>query len=285
MNKILKGQDSMVLPRRTIVQSIIADGPQTYTDGYGVTRTMYEPNIITGLRSLYHSINGDQTLSDEAYREKHGFSKPLAGAGLLDLLGPGEAAKLAELGETLLKGERAARQVKEAASLKRAQKTQDAISTATEAHVGKSGRVHFKKQTYGSGVYEPVRSSGNPVKIEKAAEAEDTKSVVESLQDELTNAIISRNEASVRGATTFSRALTNRIEEIKELLREHNWFKKQGGIISAKSGIHIKKANRGKFTDYCGGKVTQECIQRGKHSSNPAVRKRATFAANSRKWG
>ena len=53
--------------------------------------------------------------------------------------------------------------------------------------------------------------------------------------------------------------------------------------MSAKSGIHIKKANRGKFTDYCGGKVTSECIARGKASSNPAIRKRATFAANSRK--
>lgn len=53
-----------------------------------------------------------------------------------------------------------------------------------------------------------------------------------------------------------------------------------------KSGgtIHIKKKNKGKFTDYCGGKVTDECIQRGKHSSNPAVRKRATFAQNARKW-
>ena len=50
------------------------------------------------------------------------------------------------------------------------------------------------------------------------------------------------------------------------------------------SGIHIKKKNRGKFTDYCGGKVTEECIQRGKHSSNPTTRKRATFAANARKW-
>lgn len=53
----------------------------------------------------------------------------------------------------------------------------------------------------------------------------------------------------------------------------------------AKGGkIHIKKANRGKFTKYCGGKVTSECIARGKRSSNPAVRKRATFAANARKW-
>ena len=47
--------------------------------------------------------------------------------------------------------------------------------------------------------------------------------------------------------------------------------------------IHIKKENRGKFTDYCGGKVTSECIQRGKNSSDPKIRKRATFAANARK--
>ena len=48
------------------------------------------------------------------------------------------------------------------------------------------------------------------------------------------------------------------------------------------SGIHIKKENRGKFTDYCGGKVTSECIAKGKRSSNPAIRKRATFADNAR---
>lgn len=48
--------------------------------------------------------------------------------------------------------------------------------------------------------------------------------------------------------------------------------------------VHIKKENRGKFTDYCGGKVTSECIARGKASPNPAIRKRATFAANARKW-
>lgn len=48
--------------------------------------------------------------------------------------------------------------------------------------------------------------------------------------------------------------------------------------------IHIKKANRGKFTKYCGGKVTSECIAKGKRSSDPAVRKRAAFAANARKW-
>ncbi|MBO4784148.1 MAG: hypothetical protein J5521_05330 [Lachnospiraceae bacterium] len=66
-----------------------------------------------------------------------------------------------------------------------------------------------------------------------------------------------------------------RIEELKNIILS---FKKGG------SGIHIKKANRGKFTEYCGGKVTSECIARGKASSNPAIRKRATFAANARKW-
>lgn len=50
------------------------------------------------------------------------------------------------------------------------------------------------------------------------------------------------------------------------------------------SGIHIKKKNRGKFTEYCGGEVTDECIQRAKKSKNPTLRKRATFAANSRRW-
>lgn len=49
-------------------------------------------------------------------------------------------------------------------------------------------------------------------------------------------------------------------------------------------GIHIKKKNKGKFTEYCGGKVTEACIRKGKNSSNPTTRKRATFAQNARNW-
>jgi hypothetical protein len=48
------------------------------------------------------------------------------------------------------------------------------------------------------------------------------------------------------------------------------------------SGIHIKKKNRGSFTRWCGGNVTEECIRRGKASSNPRIRKKATFADNAR---
>lgn len=48
--------------------------------------------------------------------------------------------------------------------------------------------------------------------------------------------------------------------------------------------IKIKPSQKGSFTRYCGGNVTNECIQRGKNSPDPKIRKKATFAANSRKW-
>lgn len=50
------------------------------------------------------------------------------------------------------------------------------------------------------------------------------------------------------------------------------------------STIYIKKSNKGKFTSYCGGKVTEDCIQKGKNSPSAKIRKQATFAANARKW-
>jgi hypothetical protein len=67
------------------------------------------------------------------------------------------------------------------------------------------------------------------------------------------------------------------------LSQRHNF---NNSDVRYKSGgsIHIKKKNKGKFTDYCGGKVTEECIRKGKNSSNPTTRKRANFAANARKW-
>lgn len=50
------------------------------------------------------------------------------------------------------------------------------------------------------------------------------------------------------------------------------------------SGIHIKEKNKGSFTRWCEGNVTEECIRRGKNSPNPKIRKKATFAQNSRRW-
>ena len=48
--------------------------------------------------------------------------------------------------------------------------------------------------------------------------------------------------------------------------------------------IHIKESQKGSFTKYCNGNVTEECIRRGKNSPDPRIRKKATFAANSRTW-
>ena len=61
-------------------------------------------------------------------------------------------------------------------------------------------------------------------------------------------------------------------------------FADKYNILKGKSGIKIKPENKGKFTRYCGGNVTQECINRGKSSSNPVIRKRAVFAENARKF-
>ncbi len=59
---------------------------------------------------------------------------------------------------------------------------------------------------------------------------------------------------------------------------------KESILYFKNGGIHIKKKNRGKFTDYCGGKVTQSCINRAKSSGNSTLKKRAVFAENARKW-
>lgn len=79
--------------------------------------------------------------------------------------------------------------------------------------------------------------------------------------------------------SNFNQSFAQRIfqQEPEQTVQAAN-IAKDGG------GIHIKKKNRGKFTEYCGGKVTEECIRRGKNSSNPTTRKRAIFAANARHW-
>ena len=53
-------------------------------------------------------------------------------------------------------------------------------------------------------------------------------------------------------------------------------------VLANGSGIHIKKENRGKFTETKKrtGKTTEELT----HSKNPLTRKRAIFAQNSRKF-
>jgi len=55
-----------------------------------------------------------------------------------------------------------------------------------------------------------------------------------------------------------------------------------------KSGIYIKKKNRGKLRAATGTKKGQKIpvstLRRLKKSKNPKTRRRATFALNARKW-
>lgn len=61
-------------------------------------------------------------------------------------------------------------------------------------------------------------------------------------------------------------------------LRNLTEYLKKGG------GIHIKEKNKGTFTKYCKGKVTQDCIDKAKKSGNKKLIKKAVFAENARKW-
>jgi len=55
-----------------------------------------------------------------------------------------------------------------------------------------------------------------------------------------------------------------------------------------KSGIYIKKANRGKLRKTAGtkkgNKIPVSKLRALKKSKNPKTRRRATFALNARKW-
>ncbi len=74
--------------------------------------------------------------------------------------------------------------------------------------------------------------------------------------------------------------LLNQMSNVSEdtLAYQYISYLKKGG------GIYIKKKNRGSFTRWCGGTVTEECIRKGKNSRNPKIRKKATFAENARSW-
>jgi hypothetical protein len=55
-----------------------------------------------------------------------------------------------------------------------------------------------------------------------------------------------------------------------------------------KSGIKIKPSKVGTFTAWCKrngfASVTSACIAKGKKAKSGAIRKKATFAGNARRW-
>ena len=81
-------------------------------------------------------------------------------------------------------------------------------------------------------------------------------------------------------------SMINRYSEKKFQFVPNSFSNFDEGLPLYKKGgeIKIKKKNVGSFTRYCGGNVTSECIRKGKNSPDPKIRKKATFAANARKW-
>lgn len=133
---------------------------------------------------------------------------------------------------------------------------------------------------------------------------------IDQLQQKLTNSNISKEEAANiqknldvekywlnvenRNLIESTESYNNAMKKLRELLTKYPTFTGVAaigagyGITKHKNGgkmkIHIKKKNRGKFTSYCGGKVTQSCIDKAKASGNAKLVKRAIFAENSRHW-
>lgn len=133
---------------------------------------------------------------------------------------------------------------------------------------------------------------------------------IDQLQQKLTNSNISKEEAANiqknldvekywlnvenKHLIESTESYNNAMSKLRELLTKYPIFTGAAavgaryGMTKHKNGgkmkIHIKKKNRGKFTSYCGGKVTQSCIDKAKASGNAKLVKRAIFAENSRHW-
>lgn len=104
---------------------------------------------------------------------------------------------------------------------------------------------------------------------------------------EINGELIDFTHPSHRRSEAINSAIERR-DTVRMTPKQAKWFTenyKQYYPSFKKGGrIYIKKKNRGSFTRWCKGKVTAECIRRGKNSSNPAIRKKATFAQNARRW-
>jgi hypothetical protein len=59
-------------------------------------------------------------------------------------------------------------------------------------------------------------------------------------------------------------------------------------VMAGRSGIKIKKSNKGKLRKSLGAKkgkkIPASKLKKAANSSNPTTRKRAQFALNARKW-
>ena len=162
---------------------------------------------------------------------------------------------------------------------------------------------------YGQDYAKAIRNmKKTPSEFEQALQQD--QKYIQQLQQKLKNPNISKEDADyisaelelynnlykldTEGLNISKEEYANTMNKLRELLTKYPIFAGASaigagyGITKHKSGgkmkIHIKKKNRGKFTSYCGGTVTQSCIDKAKASGNAKLVKRAVFAENSRRW-
>ena len=90
------------MPNRSLYQQI-SNPIETYTDGYGQTREVYEPKYVGALRKAYNLANRFLNGSSEEEYKAMGMEKPQEGLGILEFLTLPEAAVLKSIRVTSTK--------------------------------------------------------------------------------------------------------------------------------------------------------------------------------------
>ena len=90
------------MPEKSLYQQI-SNPIETYTDGYGHTREVYEPKYVGVLRKAYNLANRFLNGSSEEEYKAMGMEKPQEGLGILEFLTLPEAAVLKSIRVTSTK--------------------------------------------------------------------------------------------------------------------------------------------------------------------------------------
>ena len=90
------------MPTKSLYQQI-SNPIETYTDGYGQTREVYEPKYVGVLRKAYNLANRFLNGPSEKSYQTIGIKKPQEGLGILEFLTLPEASVLKSIGVTSTK--------------------------------------------------------------------------------------------------------------------------------------------------------------------------------------
>lgn len=174
-----------------------------------------------------------------------------------------------------------------------------ARSISGEVKATKNGRVAFDTKKVQTGPKRYVRTGTSKQKATYQTPSsevlgENTPASISERTTAYMRALNQATEAAEMGYDSLSEQFyqyASKLNPQKDAFKSRFlWGKlyKNGGVVSAKSGIHIKKENRGKFTKSAkaAGHSVQEHARAVLNNPNatPLQKKRANFARNAAKW-